>query len=194
MKSVVRKFFYFLLYVLIIIGFIYFSKQDNLKVIYENDQEKFASEYGISKYNCYEYVNTQMLIEKISEGDSIIFIGNKDNEWSIKYLYFFNNIVETYRINKVYYFDAGRMKQLQNRNYYEVINALKGNLIETDDSADNLFTPSLYIVKNGKIVYHDSTSSVVKNEDTVESFWTEDEINRFSNSVINALRDNNFID
>lgn len=185
-----KKIVYFILYGLIIISFIYLGSKDYNKVTYQNDAERFYEEYNIPKDNHFIYIGSTELIRRLKNDNSVIFIGDKENEWSKEYANILYEIKNDIKVENIYYYDARRVKMLMNRNYYDIIKALEGNLIETDDSNNNLFTPSLYIVKDGKIVFHDSTSAVVNNEDLVTDFWAQPKREIFKQKLIEAINNN----
>lgn len=189
MKEIGIKIIYFCLYALILVAFGCLANKEYTSTSYTTDAERFYEEYNVPKENKFEYIGTGNLIKLIKEGTGIVFIGDKENKWSQKYAALLYDITKDAGINKIYYYDARRVKMLQNRNYYNLLKALEGNLIETDDSISNLFTPSLYVIKNGVVVFHDSTSSVVNNEDKIETYWSEAKVNEFKEKIGKALQD-----
>ncbi|MGM9834900.1 MAG: hypothetical protein ACI31M_03895 [Bacilli bacterium] len=187
MNRIVRKSIYIVIYICIIGAFIFIGTRDYQTVTFANDQEKFSSEYkDIPKDNRFEYLNYNELISMLENGTGIIFIGDKDNTWSVEYANQLYEAVNFYNIPKVYYYDAKRIKDLKNSSYYAIINELEGNLITTDTSTDNLFTPSLYFVKDGEVKYYDTTSAVVKNGENPKEFWTLERITNFKQSISDA--------
>lgn len=190
MKEAGIKIIYGCLYALILFAFVYLASKDYTTTTYTTDAERFYEEYNVPKENKFEYIGTASVIELIKEGTGVVFIGDKENAWSQKYATLLYDITKDIPLNKIYYYDARRVKLLQNKNYYDLLAVLDGNLIETDDSTSNLFTPSLYIIKEGVVIFHDSTSSVVNNEDTIDSYWTDNKIEEFKEKTTNALLDN----
>ena len=191
MKNTIRKVAYLVIYGLIIIAFIHLGTKDYSTLNFANDKERFNYEYKeVPKNNKFEYLNSTEFITLLKEGNGIVFVGDKETEWSQRYAKYLHEIIESLNVDKIYYYDARRVKQLKNRNYYDIIEELEGNLIETDDSSNNLFTPSLYIIKKGNVIYHDSTTSVVNNEDNVNVYWTLDKEVDFKEKITQAILDN----
>lgn len=187
MNQFFRRSIYILLYLGIIGIFIFIGTRDYKVKSYNNDHERFSYEYkNIPENNCFEYLNSTELIELLKNGTGLIFMGDALNEWSETYAKYLYEASKTYNIDKIYYYDARKVKELKNSNYYAIINELDGNLITTDTSNDNLFTPSLYAVKNGEIIFYDNTSSVVKNNENPTSFWTTDKVATFNEAIYNA--------
>lgn len=187
MNQIVRRSIYVVLYICIIGAFIFIGTRDYQTKTFANDQEKFSYEYkNIPKDNCIEYLNSTELITMLKDGTGIIFIGDKDNIWSKEYAKQLYDAAKFYNISKIYYYDAKRVKNLKNSNYYAIIDELDGNLVTTDSSNDNLFTPSLYFLKDGEVKYYDTTSAVVRNDEDPNAFWTLERITNFKQSISDA--------
>lgn len=191
MKQIFRKLGYFFLYSLIILAFIYLGTKDYNLVTYNTDGERFNSDYNeIPRNNPFVYLNSTELINLLNNGSGIVFMGNHESVWSLKYATFLYEVLKAKDIDEVYYYDVKKVKLLKNRNYYNIIKELEGNLIETDDSDKNLFSPSLYIIKDGEVVFYDNTTAVVNNNIDVEDYWTETNIYNFKDRLINAFNEN----
>lgn len=191
MKQIFRKLGYFFLYSLIILAFIYLGTKDYNLVTYNTDGERFNSDYNeIPRNNPFVYLNSTELINLLNNGSGIVFMGNHESIWSLKYATYLYEVLKVKDIDEVYYYDVKKVKLLKNRNYYNIIKELEGNLIETDDSDKNLFSPSLYIIKDGEVVFYDNTTAVVNNNIDIEDYWTETNIYNFKERLINAFNEN----
>lgn len=190
MKKTFRKLGYFFLYSLIILAFIYLGTKDYNLITYASDGERFNSDYSeIPRNNPFIYLNSTELIEFLNKGSGIIFMGNKENVWSKKYASYLYEIAKDRNIEKIYYYDVKKVKLLKNRNYYNIISALEGKLIETDDSLNNLFSPSLYILKDGEVVFYDNTTAVVNNNLDVDTYWDSSNVYNFKEKIITAINE-----
>lgn len=191
MKKTFKKLGYFFLYSLIILAFIYLGTKDYHLVSYATDGERFNGDYNeIPRNNPFIYLNSTELIELLNNGSGIIFMGNYENEWSQEYAKYLYELLKDTEVEKVYYYDVKKVKLLKNRNYYDIIRALEGNLIETDDSDNNLFSPSLYIVKDGEVVFYDNTTAVVNNALELDEYWTPSNIYSFKEKILRAIDEN----
>lgn len=191
MKQIFRKLGYFFLYSLIILAFIYLGTKDYNLATYNTDGERFNSDYNeIPRNNPFVYLNSTELINLLNNGSGIVFMGNHESIWSLKYATYLYEVLKVKDIDEVYYYDVKKVKLLKNRNYYNIIKELEGNLIETDDSDKNLFSPSLYIIKDGEVVFYDNTTAVVNNNIDIEDYWTETNIYNFKERLINAFNKN----
>ena len=117
-------------------------------------------------------------------------MGNKENIWSKSYAKYLYEIASDIDVEKIYYYDVKKVKLLKNRNYYNIIKALEGKLIETDDSVNNLFSPSLYIIKDGEVVFYDNTTAVVNNDLEVDTYWDSSNVYKFKEKIITAINEN----
>lgn len=191
MQKTFRKLGYFFLYALVILAFIYLGTKDYNLVTYASDGERFNGDYNeIPRNNPFVYLNSTELIELLNNGSGIVFMGNKENIWSKSYAKYLYEIAEYLGLKEIYYYDVKKVKLLKNRNYYNIINALEGKLIETDDSVNNLFSPSLYIIKDGEVVFYDNTTAVVNNDLEVDTYWDSSNVYKFKEKIITAINEN----
>lgn len=191
MNQTLKKLVYFFLYSLVILAFIYLGTKDYNLVTYTTDGERFNGDYNeIPRNNPFKYLNSTELIELLNNGSGIIFMGNKENIWSKRYAQYLYELSKDFDIKEIFYYDVKKVKLLKNRNYYNIINALEGKLIETDDSTNNLFSPSLYIVKDGEVVFYDNTTAVVNNDLEIDTYWNSSNVYSFKEKIINAINEN----
>ena len=98
-----------------------------------------------------------------------------------------DTIFKNLKIDKVYYYDINNDKSQENSNYYDIKELLNGYLVETDTISNNLLSPSLYILNDGKVMYYNVETSAMKNTDTVKSYWTPEKEITFSNEITAAI-------
>jgi len=169
-KDIIRKCIYFVLFALLLVCFIWLSNK------YENNRKPVAKSFGDYyekiKTDRFEVTNGVKVKKLLSEGKNIIFIGNSKKEWSQQYAVYLNQVVSSFDDLKVYYYDLDNDKSLLNSNYYDIIDLLDGFLVTTDNSDSGLYAPSLYIVRDGKVLYYNVETVAMKNTDSVEDYWT----------------------
>lgn len=184
-KSILRKIIYFLLFALMIVAFIVLSEK------YADNSEQrisvISDYYENTKANCYEVISGNKMISLLKSGKNIIFIGSSVSDYSIKYMEELDAIFKNLKIDKVYYYDINNDKSQENSNYYDIKELLNGYLVETDTISNNLLSPSLYIVNDGKVMYYNVETSAMKNTDTVKSYWTPEKEITFSNEITAAI-------
>jgi len=184
-KNIIRKTIYGILFLAMIVAFVYLSEKyaDNKDdhVITIND---YYQNINNSKY---EIIRGSKLISLLQEGKSIIFIGSSTSEAAIKYIEELDPIIRKTGVDKIYYYDINNDKAQKNSNYYEIRELLKGSLITTDGSENNLLAPSLYIVDNGKVKYYNIETVAIKNTDKIEDYWTQEKESAFISEVTTAI-------
>ena len=184
-KKHLRNFIYAVIFMAMIGCFIYlgnkYANDDKQKVITINDYYKNV------KKDRYEIVRGAKLISLLKEGNNLIMIGNKDSEYSKKYIEELDMILDELEIDKVYYYDLINDKAQENSNYYEIVELLKGYLTTTDTSENNLLSPSFYIVTDGKVNYYNVETSAMKNTDTIESYWNVQNEFNFRQEISSAI-------
>lgn len=184
-KNIIRKTIYGILFLAMIVAFVYLSEKyaDNGDdhVITIND---YYQNVNNSKY---EIIRGSKLISLLQEGKSIIFIGSSTSEAAIKYIEELDPIIRKTGVDKIYYYDINNDKAQKNSNYYEIRELLKGSLITTDGSENNLLAPSLYIVDNGKVKYYNIETVAIKNTDKIEDYWTQEKESAFISEVTTAI-------
>lgn len=183
-KNIIKKIIYILIFILMIFAFIFLSKK------YTKDEEineTITTYYSNITSKKFEVVKASAVKSLLKEGKNIIIIGNSDSKYSEKYISLIQETIESIILDKVYYYDLRNDKQQQNSNYYDIRDALSGNLITTDLGENNLLAPSFYIVDNGEVKYYNIESVAVKNTDSVEDYWTYEKEQIFKNEIYTAI-------
>ena len=90
--------------------------------------------------------------------------------------------------DNIYYYDLANDKYQKNSKYYDIRRYLKGALVTIDDDENNLLTPVLYIVKDGKIEYYNINTVAMKNSDDIEDYWTEEHELMFEEEITEAIQ------
>ncbi len=185
-NKIVRRIIYFILFAILIAGFIYLGEKykDNSKV----------KVYTIEDYypdidsNIFEVVSGSKLINVLKDkGDHLILVGSSKSKYSQKYITELKTVLRELNINNIIYYDSYSDKSQKNSNYYEIRKLLAGNLITTDGSNQNLLAPSFYIIKNGEVKYYNIETAVMKNTDNPEKYWTEDKEIEFTSEISDAI-------
>ena len=148
---------------------------------------KINDYYSENKNEYYEVISGTKMISLLRNGKNIIFIGSSSSIYSQKYIEEIDEVFNKLKIDKVYYYDLNNDKYQKNSNYYEIKELLKGYLVTTDDSDTNLLAPSLYIIDNGKVLYYNIETSAMKNNETIENYWSEEQEFIFQGEITNAI-------
>lgn len=183
-KKHLRNFIYAVIFIAMIGCFIYLGDKYTTK---EVPKITITDYYKNVKNNKFKIVKGRELISLLKKGKHLIVIGNKDSDYSEKYMEEINAIVTELEIDKIYYYDLINDKVQGNSNYYEIVELLDGYLVTTDTSRKNLFAPSFYIVDNGKVKYYNVEAIAMKNTDTVQTYWDQEKEFSFNYEVTNAI-------
>lgn len=185
-KSIIRKIIYGILFIAMVFAFIYLSEKyasnSDPKILTINDY------YGDLDTDRFEVIRGKMFISLIKKGKNIIFVGSSTSEYSKKYIEILDEILEENKIEKIYYYDINNDKSQKNSNYYDIRELLNGSLSTTDGSNNNLLAPSLYIIEDNDVKYYNIDTVVMKNTDTVESYWTEEQIQSFKEEITESIQ------
>ena len=136
------------------------------------DAEIFASEYAISKDNVFKYATIDEVIELLSNGTGIVFFGNSDQDSSLNIVKLFSYLVKEKGIKEIYYYNPTVIRDDETEEYDTLINLLEDNLTITEDGNTYLAIPSVYFVKDGKIVgYNDEAIGITQvSEEELDDF------------------------
>lgn len=183
-KKHLRNFIYAVIFIAMIGCFIYLGDKYTTT---ETPKITITDYYKNVKNNKFKIVKGRELISLLKKGKHLIVIGNKDSDYSEKYMEEINAIVTELEIDKIYYYDLINDKVQGNSNYYEIVELLDGYLVTTDTSRKNLFAPSFYIVDNGKVKYYNVEAIAMKNTDTVQTYWDQEKEFSFNYEVTDAI-------
>lgn len=183
-KKHLRNFIYAVIFIAMIGCFIYLGDKYTTK---EAPKITITDYYKNVKNNKFKIVKGRELISLLKKGKHLIVIGNKDSDYSEKYMEEINAIVTELEIDKIYYYDLINDKVQGNSNYYEIVELLDGYLVTTDTSRKNLFAPSFYIIDNGKVKYYNVEAIAMKNTDTVQTYWDQEKEFSFNYEVTDAI-------
>ncbi len=179
-----------ILFILFIIGFIYISTIDFTKTDI-NDSEKFASEYKdiIDKDNIYVYVNSQDAYAHVKSNNVIILFGIKDSKWVGYYANVLNSVAKENGIEKIYYYDITDDRSDKNGSYQSIVKYLSDYITHLDDGTIDLYGPSLFIKKDGVVLYFDDSNAFISGNISPEEYWNEYQTNLQRNTLTSVLKD-----
>lgn len=132
-----------------------------------SDAEIFAAEYAISKDNVFKYATIDEVVSLLESGTGIVFFGNSDQEDSLNIVKLFSGLVENKGIEEVFYYNPIVIRDNETDDYGKLIGLLGDNLTITEEGDSYLEVPSVYFVKDGKIVgYNDEASKIYEVDET----------------------------
>ncbi len=187
-KKLIKNILCFLAFAIMIYLFILFGTKDySVKI---EDNVRFAQEYkDISKNNVFVYTNGHEILNILNGKSGIIFMGFPSNEWSHYYADYLNEIALLNDIDKIYYYDFKKDRELNNTTYVNIVNKLKDYLYITDTNYVDLFAPSIWIIKDGKVIFTDSEVYTISATMTPKEYFTDYKKNLFMSTLDNAIKE-----
>jgi len=172
-----------ILFILIIAAFIFVGKKDFTKEIVV-DNEKFDSEYSnVSKDNVFIYANAQDVYTRFKNGNAIVFMGFPANKWSGYYADMLNTAAKEVGVKEILYYDFKKDRESKNATYQSIVLKLSSYAYTDDIGMQNIYAPTMFIIKNGKIMYFDNETAMIKGSLNPEDYWNEDnkamQLNKF---------------
>ena len=161
-----------ILFILIIIAFIYVGTKDfNIEVTVDN--ERFDQEYAnVSKENVFKYANAVDIYSSL-KNSAVIFMGFPQNKWSGYYANILNEAAKDAGIKEILYYDFYEDRENRNGTYQSIVLSLTNYLVTLDDGTEEIYAPTLVIVKNGKVIAFDNETAFTKGNITPEVYWDE---------------------
>ncbi len=172
MNKKVKRVLQAILFVVIIIGFIYVGTRDfDTDVVVDN--ERFDQEYAnVSKDNVFKYANAAQVLSAL-KGDAVIFMGYPANTWSGYYANILNETAKEMGIEEILYYDFYQDRDNRNATYQSIVLSLTNYLTTLDDGTQEIFAPTLVIVKNGSIIGYDNETAFMTGNINPEDYWDE---------------------
>lgn len=187
-NKMIRKIISFFLFIVMLWLFIYLGTKDYSVTI--TDNVIFANEYkDISKNNLFVYAKEYEILDILNGKSGIIFMGFPSNIWSHYYADYLNEICKLNAIDKIYYYDFKKDREINNREYLSIVNKLADYLYVSDTLNMDLFAPTILIVKNGEILYFDDSIRELKGKQSPEEYFTDYRKNMLMAAIDNALKE-----
>lgn len=182
-----------IIFVAIIVGFVLVGTHDfSKKVVASN--EKFDSEYkNVNQDNVFVYANAQDVYSKMKSGNAIIFMGFPSNKWSGYYAELINTAAKETGIKEVLYYDFKEDRDNKNATYQSIVLRLTNYARMLDTGTQNIYAPTLVIIKNGEILAYDDEVAINQGNILPEVYWTDYKkgikLNHFKTMFNNYLDD-----
>lgn len=188
MNAKVKRILQGLLFIIIIIGFIYIGTRDfNKDEVVDN--ERFDKDYvNVSKDNVFKYVSAVEVSAALKD-NAIIFMGYPENIWSGYYANILNQAAKDAGIKEILYYDFYQDRENKNATYQSIVLSLSNYLMTLDNGEQEIYAPSLVVVKNGKILAFDNETAFVKGNIEPKNYWTEYQIGIKYNNFLTMFKD-----
>lgn len=182
-KNKLQMFIYILMFIIFMIGFIYFGKKD-YTVKNQTDNEKFAEEHTeVSEDNIYSYIMVNDALNYVKSDDVIILFGVANDEYVSYYANILNDVAKNCGIDNIYYYDINTDRDENNATYRYIVNYLENYIYYFDNNEGEMYAPALLVKKDGNIIYWDSESSIRMGNIKAEDYWNDYQINLKKNTL-----------
>ncbi len=189
MHKNIKKVFQSILFILIILAFIYIGNKDFGNNV-EIDNEKFDHDYPlVNKDNVFTYVNAKEIYALLKNGSGIIFMGFPTNNWTGYYAQMLNDVAKEVGVTKILYYDFYEDRNMKNATYQSIVVKLSNFLPVLDEGNQDIYAPTLLIVKDGKIISFDSETSINMGNIKPEEYWDSLKVGLKKNNLKMMLQD-----
>lgn len=143
-----------------------------------SDSMRFKREYNVRFNNKFVYTDISSVLE--SDFTGVVFFCDKNNVWCKSYAKLLDSVSKNSDVKKIYYVPMSDVSTDSNE-YKNLIKLLTGTLHLDDNGKEVLRVPYTLYLKNGKVIYYDSETSLTIDGDTPEDYWTDQEKKDFTN-------------
>lgn len=179
---------YISLFIMLIIGFIYLgTKNYEVKI---TDAEIFTSEFpSVDNKNVFVYSTSKEVLENINKKDCVILFGSVENSFTEKYADMINSLALENKIKEVLYYDFLDDRDHNNGNYELIVEKLKPYLLTNDRGNNELYAPTLLVMKDSEVMYINQDVNFVYGNVTPEKYWTDYNVGAFNNTIDTVFKD-----
>ena len=143
---------------------------------------------NVSKDNVFKYVSA-VEVNAALKDSAIIFMGYPENIWSGYYANILNQAAKDAGIKEILYYDFYQDRENRNATYQSIVLSLSNYLMTLDNGEQEIYAPSLVVVKNGKILAFDNETSFVKGNIEPKNYWTVYQIGIKYNNFLTMFKD-----
>ena len=146
--------------------------------------KKFNEEYTlVDKDNVYVYKSINDIINVLSKGTGIVYLGFPECPWCQRYVVYLNNLAKEYNIEEIYYYNIKDARSNNTKEYQKIVEILNDLLPYDDNGNKKVFVPTVVFVKNGKVIALDDETSTISDGTTPDEYWNQERINLFNSKM-----------
>lgn len=146
--------------------------------------KKFNEEYTLlDKDNVYVYKSINDIINVLSKGTGIVYLGFPECPWCQRYVVYLNNLAKEYNIEEIYYYNIKDARSNNTKEYQKIVELLNDLLPYDDNGNKKVFVPTVVFVKNGKVIALDDETSTISDGTTPDEYWNQERINLFNSKM-----------
>lgn len=118
----------------------------------ETDALRFYKEYPLVKENnVYKYTTYDNVIELITEGSGVIYLGFPTCPWCKELTPILNEVAKEKSVKEVFYYNFKDIRENNTDEYKKLVTLLSEYIGEDKEGNKRISAPSTIFVKNGKI-------------------------------------------
>ncbi len=146
--------------------------------------KKFNEEYTLlDKDNVYVYKSINEIINVLSNGTGIVYLGFPECPWCQRYVVYLNILAKEYNVKEIYYYNIKTARSNNTKEYQKIVEILKDLLPYDDNGNKKVFVPTVVFVKNGKVIALDDETSTISDGTTPDEYWNQERINLFNSKM-----------
>ena len=146
--------------------------------------KKFNEEYTLlDKDNVYVYKSINEIINVLSNGTGIVYLGFPECPWCQRYVVYLNILAKEYNVKEIYYYNIKNARSNNTKEYQKIVEILKDLLPYDDNGNKKVFVPTVVFVKNGKVIALDDETSTISDGTTPDEYWNQERINLFNSKM-----------
>lgn len=146
--------------------------------------KKFNEEYTLlDKNNVYVYKSINEIINVLSNGTGIVYLGFPECPWCQRYVVYLNILAKEYNVKEIYYYNIKNARSNNTKEYQKIVEILKDLLPYDDNGNKKVFVPTVVFVKNGKVIALDDETSTISDGTTPDEYWNQERINLFNSKM-----------
>ena len=173
-----------ILFIIFIAGFIYIGTID-----FEKNKENSCQKGSCINYYNYEYIKANEAYDKIKKDNIIILFGVKNNAFVDYYKDIVGLTAQSTGIDTIYYYDITDDRTSHNGAYESIVEYMSDYLTKLDNGVVNIYGPTLFIKKNGVVIYFDDEAAFVKANQSVTNYFNEYQSNLLKINLEAAFND-----
>ena len=109
----------------------------------------------------------------LQNGTGIVFFGFPSCEFCQGYVPVLNEVAKELDVDKIYYLNIKSMRAENTDEYKKLVELTQNYLGKDKDENYKIFVPDTYFIKDGEILAHNNSMSMIENKDAQEYFNEE---------------------
>ena len=135
---------------------------------------RFYREYpSVSENNVYYYATYDEVVDMFTKGTGIVFFGFASCPWCQVYAPVLDEVAREYGVEKIFYLNIKEMRDENTDEYKKLVEFTSGYLEIDESGQKRIFVPDTYFIKEGKIVGHNNSMSLISGIDANKYFNEE---------------------